>query len=371
MNFTILITTALCLLLSLCTFAFAEEKYPLSKEQKETISSIEKLTDYEELNVYSMEIRYEYNLDHLTPAGVYDTQALMDCVLAEVLPGLHVNFSAPEFGCSAFSLETPEANRLMGRNYDFKFDTSAMIVHCHPKDGYESVAHAALDNINANDPFASPEANLACLTAPFVCLDGINEKGVGIAVLTLDSEPTVQNTGKPVLSTPILIRLVLDRAASTEEAVGLLKGYDIYSTSGRDYHFFITDACGDSRVVEFDCDSPERTTVVTPIRSITNFYGLYKDNVLPHQKNGVYGHGKERYDAIEQVIEENGGTGDRSVAWKALIAASQEPNPESITSNTQWSIVYDLTDLSYEFVLHRRWNDPLAINTLKSAVEGK
>ena len=36
--------------------------------------------------------------------------------------------------------------------------------------------------------------------------------------------------------------------------------------------------------------------VATPIRSITNFFGLYKDKVLPNQKNGIYGHGKERYD---------------------------------------------------------------------------
>ena len=43
----------------------------------------------------------------------------------------------------------------MGRNYDFKNDTSAMLVYCTPKDGYASVAFAALDNINANTPDAS------------------------------------------------------------------------------------------------------------------------------------------------------------------------------------------------------------------------
>ena len=61
-------------------------------------------------------------------------------------------------------------------------------------------------------------------------------------------------------------------------------------------NFYITDASGDGRVVEYDCESETREMVATPIRSITNFFGLYKDKVLPNQKNGIYGHGKERYD---------------------------------------------------------------------------
>lgn len=98
-----------------------------------------------------------------------------------------------------------------------------MLVYSTPKDGYKSVAFAALDNISANTADASLKSRLACLTAPFVCLDGMNEKGVSIAVLTLDSEPTKQNTGKPTIATTLAIRLVLDKAASTEEAVELLK----------------------------------------------------------------------------------------------------------------------------------------------------
>ena len=123
---------------------------------------------------------------------------------------------------------TDNQNRVhMGRNYDFKLDTSAMLVYCTPQNGYKSVAFAALDNISANTPDESMKKKLATLTSPFICLDGMNEKGVSIAVLTLDSEPVFQNTGKPTIATTLAIRLVLDRAASTQEAVDLLKEYDI------------------------------------------------------------------------------------------------------------------------------------------------
>lgn len=72
----------------------------------------------------------------------------------------------------------------MGRNYDFKLDTSAMLVYCTPPNGYKSVAFAALDNISANTPDESTKKKLSTLTSPFICLDGMNEKGVSIAVLT-------------------------------------------------------------------------------------------------------------------------------------------------------------------------------------------
>lgn len=68
------------------------------------------------------------------------------------------------------------------------------------------------------------------------------------------------------------IRLVLDRAATTEETVELLRSCDMFATSGRDYHYYITDASGDGRVVEYDRESEGREMVVTKMPAITNFY---------------------------------------------------------------------------------------------------
>ena len=334
-----------------------------------TISGIEKITSYDDYNLYRMDIKYDYSIDDIIAHGINDNQSMIDAILAEALPVLPISMKAPSFGCSAFTIDDAEGDVLMGRNYDFKNDTSAMLVYCTPKDGYNSVAFAALDNVSANVPEQSIAKKLACLTAPFICLDGMNEKGVSIAVLTLDSEPTFQQTGKPVIFTTLAIRLVLDRAATTQEAVDLLAQYDMFATSGRDYHFYITDASGDGRVVEYDCESETREMVVTPMRAITNFYGMYVDKVEPNQHNGIYGHGRERYDDIEAVLDADAGNETRDTAWRALQAASQLPSPEDITSNTQWSIVYDDTALTAEFVLRRDWDNrvsyDLGTNTLK------
>ena len=322
----------------------------------QTIRTIEKVTDYEEYNLYRMDVKYEYDLDRLIEYGITDDQSLVDAIVEEALPILPVQIDVPDFGCSAFCLQEADGDILMGRNYDFRRDTSAMLVYCEPEDGYKSVGFAALDNISANTPEESMKKKLATLTAPFICLDGMNEKGVSIAVLTLDSEPVHQNTGKPVIGTTLAIRLILDRAASTAEAVELLQQYDMFASSGRDYHFYITDSTGDGRVIEYDCESETRKMVATPVRSVTNFFALYEDQVLPNQRNGIYGHGKERYDKMEALFDyEEVYTKD--VAWEALKAAAQEPSADDITSNTQWSILYDDTNLTAEIILRRNWDD--------------
>ncbi len=328
----------------------------------QTIGSIEQLTDYEDgYNLYRMDVKYDYSIENVINRGIEDDQMMIDSMLKEVLPLLPVKMKAPNFGCTSFSLTDTDGDVHMGRNYDFKSDTSAMLVYCTPKDGYKSVAVAALDNVSANVPDENIKKKLASLASPFICLDGINEKGVSISVLTLDSEPVRQNTGKPVISTTLAIRLVLDRAATTEEAVELLRSYDMYSSAGRDYHFYITDASGDGRVVEYDCESETRELVATPTEAVTNFFIIYKEKALPNQKNGIYGHGRERYDAVMKVLEEEKGNYTNDTVWKAMKSAAQYPDPDDITSNTQWSVSYNNTDLTAEIAIRRNWEDIIHI----------
>ncbi len=359
----IVLAVLLCIVLA-CAAAFAV----FYASRLRTLASVEQLSAYEDgYNLYRMNVCYDYSIERMIARGIDDDQAMIDTVLKEALPLLPVKLKAPAFGCTAFTVRDTESGVHMGRNYDFKNDTSAMLVYCAPKDGYRSVAFAALDNVSANTPEQSRKQKIAALTAPFICLDGMNEKGVSIAVLTLDSAPTHQKNGKPTIFTTLAIRLVLDRAASTAEAVALLGEYDMLATSGRDYHFYITDAAGDGRVIEYDCESEARTLVATPSEAVTNFFILYKDRVLPNQKNGIYGHGKERYDAVLDVLAEQPRPSSETV-WAALRASSQEPNPKDITSNTQWSIHFFNTNGTLEVTLRRHWQDRFVYSLSENTV---
>lgn len=323
-----------------------------------TMDSIEQVASYDDgYGLYSMEVKYDYSIDRVIDSGITDDQGFVDAIVKESIPYLPVHIKAPQFECTAFSMTMEDGEHVMGRNYDFKLDTSSMLVRCNPKGGYSSVAFAALDNVGVSDPTSSVKSKLSCLAAPFMCLDGVNEKGVSIAVLTLDSKPTRQDTGKPTIATSLAIRLVLDRADSTQKAIDLLEQYDMFATSGRDYHFYITDSTGDGRVVEFDCDSSTREMKVTPTDAVTNFFIIYKDLVQPYQKNGDYGHGKERYDAAMEVIDATRGTATVDDAWDALKKTSQPKNLKDPTSNTQWSIVFSNTDKTATICIRMHWDD--------------
>ncbi len=41
------------------------------------------------------------------------------------------------------------------------------------------------------------------------------------------------------------------------------------------------------------------------------------------------------------------------LALLGACAAAQDPNPHDITSNTQWSILYDNTDISADIAIRR------------------
>ena len=254
-------------------------------KQIKSAASLKRLTGYVDgYDLYAIDIAYDYDLDRIIAAGVRDDQAYIDAVVAQVLPGVPVHVQAPQFACSAFVAVDAEGRVRTGRNYDFKDDTSALLVRNHPRGGYASIGFAALNNLGDNTPLDSVAGRAAALMGPFAQLDGVNECGVSIAVLTLDSKPCDQDAQRPVINTSLAIRLVLDRAATTQEAVDLLSAYDMHAMAGRDYHFFINDAAGDARVVEWDPRDPDRAFKTTPVRQVTNFYACYGDEVLPNQK---------------------------------------------------------------------------------------
>ena len=92
-----------------------------------TVNSIEKITDYSDYNLYRMDVRYDYSIDDVINYGIADNQSMIDAILKETLPLLPIHMKAPQFGCSAFAT-VQDRHIVMGRNYDFKRDTSAMMV---------------------------------------------------------------------------------------------------------------------------------------------------------------------------------------------------------------------------------------------------
>lgn len=221
--------------------------------------------------------------------------------MQKLLKGLPLRFDIPDLGCSTFAAETPEGDAIFGRNFDMYY-SPALFVRTAPEDGYRSISMVNLSYIGFGEDKLPTSLldSLLTLAAPYVPLDGLNEKGLAVGVLLIDTEPTDQQTDKPDITTTTAIRLLLDRAATVDEALALLRQYDMHASANSCYHFQIADAAGRAVVVEYIGD--EMNVVESP--RATNFL----------------------------LTEEEG--------MALLQAVSQQPQPGK-DSSTQWSCLYN------------------------------
>jgi len=243
------------------------------------------------------------------------------------------------FGCSTVSVKNTDGGYLFGRNFDFR-PCDAMIVELHPKNGYASLSTVDLDFLYLGSGLRSSAMSDQVLTlaAAYVPLDGINEKGLCISVnMIQDGETIQQDTGKPDLTTTTAIRLVLDKAATVEEAISLLSSYDLHASFNFMVHFAIADAEGNSVVVEYIGN--EMTVTKTPV--VTNFY------LTPGAKFGIgTAQSMTRYHMLTESIGDD----------PEMIREDVRDLLESVSKHhfndgetTEWSVVFDQTALTADY----------------------
>jgi choloylglycine hydrolase len=155
------------------------------------------------------------------------------------------------YSCTCFCA-FGEETRLLGRNYDWSTRSSYFIVFTNPPNAYSSVSTVDMYffNYDHNQP-PGDEDNLNTIrTLPYYPFDGINEKGVAVGMNALDHAQAPYDPSKVTIGELQLIRLVLDYAASTREAISLIQQYNI-RMENPPIHYLIADSSGHSIVIEF------------------------------------------------------------------------------------------------------------------------
>lgn len=207
------------------------------------------------------------------------------------------------------------------------------------------------------------------LAAPYVPLDGINEAGLAIGVLYLEAEPTNQQTDKIDLTTTSMIRLILDRAANVEEAIALLEKYDMHDSAGACYHYQIADSTGASVIIEYVNNEMKiiypanKESNVVDYQMLTNFF------ITPGVSDIDLG--MDRYQTVEHYLSTSNGVICKTDAMQLLHDVRLENYVEEsgFINDTQWSIVYDLTNrsmnicigMNYQKVYSFAVNSPMQI----------
>lgn len=277
-------------------------------------------------------VRYEgdYGFDEfLAQGGAGSDQAVAEYLTNSISDGgLKVLFGGNPFGCSTLSVPEKNQGYLFGRNFDWE-NCNALIISADPENGYASVSTVNTDFIQAGglDISRLPD-QIQAIVGLYAPLDGMNEKGLAVSVnMIQDSDTISQDTDKPDLTTTTAVRLLLDQAATVQEATNLLQQYDLHASMGMMVHFAIADAKGNSVAVEYIGN--EMSVIETP--AVTNFY------LTEGEKYGIgTEQSHERYDILINTLHEKTSMTEAEVR-DALDSVSKHNFGEF--ESTEWSIV--------------------------------
>lgn len=297
------------------------------------LKTLSTLKQVDEHPLYTMTYAGDYGFDDFLKTGAHSDADIERFVVKRLLKGVDIDLHITAGGCTAFTAATPERSRFFARNFDFDF-APGMLLKTQPKNGYASLsmvnlAFAGYDKDNLPRGFSS----FLTLAAPYLPFDGINEKGVSICLLAVPYATPPDQAGKITLNTTTAIRLVLDKAANVDEAVALLKQYDYYFSGGVECHYLIADRTGKSALVEFLDHDVKVTQPAEHYQAASNFIAYNGMNV------GEGGSEFTRYDTVVDTLKDKAGTLGEKDAMSLLAKVA-------IPDRCQWSVVYNLNDLS-------------------------
>ncbi len=324
----------------------------LFRNELRSLMSLEKVDKY---GMYQMTYYGDYGFDEFLEVGARNDADIETFVTKRLLKGLPINLGVTGDGCTAFVVRNESGDILFGRNFDFLYAPSLQL-YTAPNNGYASVSTVNLafagysgDNL----PDGSFFNTFLTLAAPFLPFDGMNEKGLAIALLAVPKAEVPYNPDKITLNTTTAIRLVLDKAATVEEAIELLKQYNIYFSGGIECHYLIADASGHSVIVEYVNQELCVVESETEYQIASNFIAYNGLNI---------GEGFtefERYDRVQNAIEENNGILEVSGAIQLLADVGVF---DGDIDKLQWSVLYNLTTGKGGIFANRKTNNIIEFN---------
>ena len=286
-----------------------------------------------------MEVDSDYYFEDFLEAGGATSDSGVSAFLTGKISKGFYSVNVQEVGpaCSTLSAKTSDDMHIWGRNFDWT-GSVPIIVRCTPKDGYSSISTCDFQNITTS-PDAEPN-NIAnkflAIAALYVPMDGINEAGLCVADLEVNEGGMITiNTDKKDLTITTAIRLLLNKAATVNEAIDLLSQCDIYASGGISHHLAIADASGESVVVEF----VDGNIVVVDTKYITNF-NLANGDTLAGGEGA-----QQRYEILKSIYEENEGILTNEQMLDSLLQVAQLEGQWT----TQWSIVFEQDSLTANY----------------------
>lgn len=298
-----------------------------------TMASLEKVDDFP---LYVMRFKGEYLFDFFAERGV------------EWGPYKKVYNKLNPAACTSFAALAPKADAFFGRNFDWKHGSS-LLLFTDPPNGYASVSMVDLFYLGLEGLQEIPWARrVNLLGAPYATIDGMNECGVAIAQNAVPRRNTPKDPNRPTLLNSQIARLVLDHAKDVDEALALIRQYNI-DFADTAVHFHIADASGKSAIVEYVDGGISVVRGDKPWQVSTNF--LFSEANKPECW---------RYNIAARSLGDSQGGTSADGAMFLLKNTSQE--------NTMWSVIYNLSTGQISLALGRDYDQ---VHTFKLKMKNR
>ncbi|KAB1902977.1 carcinine hydrolase/isopenicillin-N N-acyltransferase family protein [Micromonospora tulbaghiae] len=226
------------------------------------------------------------------------------------------------FGCSLFAALADRDRPLFARNFDWQ-PNPALVLRTDPPDGYASISLVDISYLGVS---ADPTGDRRLLDAPLLPFDGMNERGLAVGLAADDGARAEPVPGRPKVGSVRILRLVLDSAATVDEAVAVFRRYNLDFDGGPPLHYLLADATGASAVVEFVDGKLTVDRRQGPWQALTNVPAVGVPDRELRQDH--------RYGVLAKELDRTGGVVDAAGALRLLNAVRQ--------SHTRWSVTYGL-----------------------------
>lgn len=271
LNLLLIVSVILVILGSLFTVVYFNEF--------NTMLSVEEVHE----KVYYADVEGSYYLEDLEEAGGATTMKnLSDFVSITATKGLPMFF---QINAKYKQVDNSTGSTDEGVVVSSTASSSSpiMIVKTNPfeEDRYASVSTVDLGFLGLlSDDKLNFSSNLLAMAAVYVPMDGMNEKGLTASLILTESESATATTETSLIDVTetIMLRIILDKASTVEEAKKLIQSYDVFSSGNNSFTFVINDSNGNT--LNYNSDNTFNTskntvTSHTDIVTTTNFvYGV-------------------------------------------------------------------------------------------------
>ena len=315
---------------------------------KNTLSKQLTLDSFRQINddLWIMEYKCDYGLDELLEGGCSNIMDAVKFLQKKVKTStLLPNPTHGGFACSTYNAKNENGDYLFARNFDYK-KAPCVVCWSAPEKGYKSLN--VIDStffLHGTEHFTLKDKKkpYRILGAPYMAMDGINEKGFSIGVLEIKSKATKQNTGRKPIITTVAIRAALDKCESVDEAIELFSSFDMHDSLFINYHYQLADAMGNSAIIEY---VDNKMHVIRQDKKDDNL--ILTNYFLTEGGDNHDGRGYDRYNRIRDRLKETDGVLTEKEAMRLLSRCRLNYQHPLLGHQviTLWSAVYNCTQKS-------------------------